>query len=246
MNPDILYVAFNRLEMSRESFSALLANTNWSRVNCLYVHDDGSTDGTQDYLKEATESFNEAEAVFHGERLLGPVAATNWYLDLTGSTPDTFAKIDNDFVVCPTWLDCLLDLHHRNPNFDLYGIEPMMGNPKISNGRRHTLTEARHIGGKGLIRKRAFERSGCRPHAHGKNGYQGFTQWQTAHESVLKAWVTPDLPCFGLDQLPFEPWTSLTASYVEKEWQRFWPPYSEDATSYWEWWLRGDKNRKQS
>jgi len=237
---DLLYVAFNRLEMTRESFAALVANTDWSQVARLFVHDDGSTDGTREYLEEAVRVI-ESDVILHTERLGGPVAAMNWYLDHADETSevDTFAKIDNDFVVCPRWLDLLLHLHFLNPGIDLYGTEPMMKHPRSVDGSLSdwSLTSARHIGGKGLIRYRAFERSGCRPYPHGKHGYQGFTQWQLKHRAVKKAWVTPDIPCFGLDQLPFEPWQSLTDRYVEFGWQRRWGEYDPLDTTYWNWWI---------
>lgn len=242
---DVLFVGWNRLEFTKLSFQALLDNTNWNEVNCLYVHDDGSEDGTGEYLRTATYEFAETQSLFDNERLVGPVAATNWYLDISEDDPDTFAKIDNDFVVCTGWLDAMLEQHYLNPDIDLYGFEPIMGKPGPVDGRKRTLTKTRHIGGKGLIRKRAFERSGCRPHAHGVGGYQGFTQWQERHPDVKKAWITPDLPCFGLDQLPFEPWQSLTAEYVEKGWQRKWQDYEWDASDYWDWWLNDDPERQQ-
>ena len=102
---------------------------------------------------------------------------------------------------------------------------------------------AKHIGGKGIIRKRAFERAGCLPYGHGRGGYQGFSQWQWKHLMVQKAWITPDLCCFGLDQLPFEPWRSLTAQYVEAGWQRRWDEYHPGDTTYWQWWVDEDPAR---
>ena len=41
------------------------------------------------------------------------------------------------------------------------------------------------------------------------------TSWpptgHTMRLPIAKAWVEPDLPMFGLDQLPFEPWRSQAA-----------------------------------
>jgi glycosyltransferase involved in cell wall biosynthesis len=254
---DILYVAFNRLEMTRESFGALLRNTHWDHVDTLYVVDDASTDGTSEWLYDQQmlwKSDNGPQAdygtdfILSDRKLGGPVAAMNWYLDATRDQehPDTFAKIDNDFVVCPGWMDIALRLHYLGSNIDIIGFEPMSGRPQMVRKDNHAewrLNEANHIGGKGLIRKRAFERSGCRPHPHGKHGYQGFTQWQRKHPDVIKAWISPDLCCFGLDQLPFEPWNSLTTSYVQKRWQRRWGPYDSLDTTYWQWWLDEDESR---
>ncbi len=228
---DVLFVAFNRLTYTRESYTALLENTNWDIVNRLYVHDDGSTDGTAEWLDAAPNP--DVDVVFESRRRGGPVAAMNWLLDQ--SSADQFAKVDNDFVMPPGWLDELALVQSAHPNIDIVGSEPMIGDPR-PRGRPRGIVEARHIGGKGLIRMRAFERSGCRPQPGGFNGYQGFTQWQERHPDVIKAWVSPDLQAFGLDQLPFEPWVELADRYAELEWHRRWPPYHVGAGDYWAWW----------
>jgi glycosyltransferase involved in cell wall biosynthesis len=250
---DVLYVAFNRLEMTKASFEALRDNTPWKQVRNLYVVDDGSEDGTAEWLQEEQMQWMHkirpqygTDFILWAERVGGPVAAINWYMRNSEETIDTFAKIDNDFVVCPGWLDVSLRLHYLNPDIDILGFEPMSGRPQVVTETNHPewrLNEARHIGGKGIIRKRAFERSGCLPYAHGKGGYQGFTQWQRKHESVTKAWISPDLCCFGLDQLPFEPWRSLTTQYVENDWQRRWGEYDELNPTYWKWWVDADPAR---
>lgn len=249
---DILYIAYNRAEFSRESFSALVENTNWNQVRTLYVHDDGSTDGTREWLEKACRAV-ECDVVFHAERLGGPVAATNWYLDhvladyLDPKTPETvisFAKIDNDFVVCPGWLDVLLRLHTKHPEVDIYGFEPHMGSPReVGPGTLggFDLTPASFVGGKALMRLRAFRY--CRPQPRGFNGYFGFSEWQMKHKDVIKAWVTPDIAAFGLDQLPFEPWLSLTDRYVAEGWQRRWDPYDSLDDTYWRWWVAADATR---
>ena len=50
---DILYVGWNRLEFTKATFEALKANTDWSLVRHLHIHDDGSTDGTREWLRDA-------------------------------------------------------------------------------------------------------------------------------------------------------------------------------------------------
>lgn len=228
MAVDILYVSFNRLSYVRESFDALARNTDWSEVSTLFVADDGSTDGTREWLEQAVRQI-EATVVMHPERFGGPVSATNWLLDQESET-ESFAKIDCDMVVPPGWLGDMLKCMTMYPTVDILGMEPFQDRVAPC----PTVREPRfveHIGGKGVIRKRAFGH--CRMVA---NGYFGFTEWQTKHPDVVKAWAYPDIPCFGLDQLPFEPWTTLTQRYVDLGWHRYWPPYSPDATGYWSWW----------
>lgn len=240
MATDILYVAYNRLAFTRETFTALLENTNWEHVVTLFVRDDGSDDGTAEWLIDRCDEFQatgtHVNVVFNGERWRGPVASMNWYLD-QHTEADRFAKIDNDFVVCPGWIDEMLKIMTAKPELSILGMEPWHEGPPVPvpDGQRR-ITEARHIGGKGIIRKRIFDT--CRPSPNGHNGYGGFTEWQCEHEDVTKAWICPDLPCFGIDQLPFEPWASLAAEYTEKRWSRSWGPYGTDGTfdAYWDWW----------
>jgi len=49
---DLLYLACNRLEFTRETFATLVRNTDWDLVHELFVMDDGSTDGTRQWLRE--------------------------------------------------------------------------------------------------------------------------------------------------------------------------------------------------
>lgn len=225
---DLLYVSHNRLAYTRETFTALLENTDWDEIDSLFIADDASKDGSREWLEQAARQV-EANVVFPKRKFGGPVAAMNWYLDHE-TEPESFAKVDNDMVVPPGWLGDMLKTMTMYPAIDILGMEPFLGTPKDCPSPRAPEV-AEHIGGKGVIRKRAFGH--CRMVA---NGYYGFTEWQVKHPAIVKAWVNPDIPCFGLDQLPFEPWTSLTQEYVEKKWHRYWPPYSEDATGYWGWW----------
>jgi hypothetical protein len=264
---DLLYVSFNRLEYTRQSFTALLEHTDWSLVRRLFVADDASTDGTATWLNDATLDVP-VPVVSTWGKFGGPVAAMNWYLDQpeptcaacrgAGRTPDdthcfvcdgagverpvaAFGKVDNDFVVCPGWLDDLTDVLADYPSLDVLGTEPWFGNPEPRGADREAMftdgsgDPVRHVGGKGLIRRSVF--SQCRPVPHGRNGYQGWTQYQEAHPEVVKAWITPDLQCFGLDQIreSWDPrWRDLARQYEQDGWGRMWPAYGSDA--HYDWW----------
>jgi Glycosyl transferase family 2 len=239
---DILYVAKNRYRYTVESFAALIENTDWSEVAALFIADDGSRDGSREYLDIESMILQDSptRVVMNDKPFGGPVAAMNWYLDSASDDVEIFAKIDNDFVVCPGWLGDMARTMTAHPELDILGMEPFdHGVAPCPTTRDIEL--APHIGGKGLMRHRTFAH--CRPRPRGLRGYFGFTEFQTKHEHISKAWVTPDLPCFGLDQLPFEPWLSISAEYVELEWHRHWPPYSERAHAYWDWWV--DQNREE-
>ena len=227
----ILFVSYNRLEYTRQSFTALLANTGWGAVDQLYVADDGSEDGTREWLREQLDASG-LDWTFRTEPFGGPVAAMLWLLERIPAE-SAFAKIDNDVIVPPGWLaqaeaaaewlaaDCdVLGLGYRE--------EP---DPRLEAARR--VEWARHIGGVGLIRKRVF--NVCRPVA---NGRFGFTEWQEHREALGKGWLTPPLPLFELDRIPVGvgPWRALAKTYERKGWQRLWPEYPPEASAYWSWW----------
>ena len=232
---NILYVSYNRRAFTEASFAALAANTDWTQVATLHIHDDGSSDSTDKYLWEASRDLP-VEVKYESRRLGGPVAAMLRHLDLCPTSQDAAAmvKIDNDFVVCPGWLPELLRVATLNPGIDCFGLQPRIGPPVPPPHADRTVEPARFIGGIGLIRHRAFEV--CRPTP---NGRFGWSEWQTRHREVAKAWVIPDLPCFCLDLIDLEPWASLTRDYIGRDWAREWPKYeSLGGNAYYDWWAK--------
>jgi glycosyltransferase involved in cell wall biosynthesis len=226
---DLLYVAHNRLAFVEATFATLRENTDWSQVSRLHVVDDHSTDGTLQYLDAAVRGFP-CPTTFTSGRFGGPVAAMNHVLDR--SDADVLAKIDNDLIVCSTWLEHMLATLNANPEVDALGMEPGFAEPVASLDSARTAKPARWIGGQGLIRTRVFAKQ--RPLASER--WFGWTSFQ--RRWVKAAWISPDLPCFNLDHLPFEPWLSLTAGYVRKGWQRPWSPYPTEMNAAWEWWAK--------
>lgn len=232
MSLDLIYLAWNRRAYAEFSFPILLANTAWNRVNRLIVYDDGSTDGTDHWLSEQIVAWNtdgrHPPAEMHHTNFRSPVATMNHYLDHYES--DMFAKIDSDICVPPGWLQEMARIMYLAPTLDILGMQADQGPPSMGKDPDRTIREASHIGGVGLIRARTFKF--CRPVPRGRFGW---TEHQQRHPDLSKAWITPDLPTFELDRLPFEPWTSLAVEYVDKGWQRAWGPYGDDANDYWDW-----------
>lgn len=236
---DLVYVSWNRLEYTKHSFRALLANTAWEHVAKLILADDGSTDGTREWLDEARREVPVRNHFLAGpgSRFNGPVEAMNVYLT-EGRSPgiEIVAKIDNDFVACPGWLDEMLVLLERHPDVDLLGMCPNVGPPEPCPYAKRGVRYAPFVDGNGLWRLRAFD-GRPKPQRTRRDPRYGFDVWQRAHSDVVKAWAAPDLPVFCLDGLPFEPWLALAGAYVTAGWQRGWPnaPYSADADAYWSW-----------
>jgi cellulose synthase/poly-beta-1,6-N-acetylglucosamine synthase-like glycosyltransferase len=227
---DLLYVAWNRLEFTVFSWQMLVDNTDWSRVSKLIVYDDTSQDGTADFLRKQVKRDPPVVAEFRQAELRSPPAIMNRYV--ASADADWFAKIDNDIVVPPGWLEAMLEVVEGNPTVELLGMEAGRGLPVTPDWDGvYRFEDGSHMGGVGLLKVAAFVR---RTQMKEGDGRFGFTEWQHEYRPV-RGWINPDLPVVSLDRVPFEPWAELSEKYVEKGWQRPWGKYHERA-DYWDWW----------
>lgn len=228
---DILFTVHNRPEFTRASLSALLANTDWKSVERLFIYDDGSCRETAEFIDLILARWTfPVETVFRRGTFGGPVAVMNDLLETTLNRDGILAKIDNDTMLPPGWLEETLAVLEANPEVDLLGIEAMF--PVEVGQIARNIVPAEYVGGIGLMRTRCFT-SLPRP-----QGRFGFTAWQDQHSEVKKAWISPSIPVFLLDRIPFEPWHSLSCSYVAKGWQRQWEPYQQKDEALWQWWAQ--------
>ena len=231
MRVDLLYLAKNRLEFTKESFSALLSNTDWNLVKSFYVYDDGSTDGTAEYLTDTIIANREIlpdKTVLRQTDFGSPVRITNDFVVQVDSP--LLAKIDNDIVVPEKWLTRCVQVMDGSPELQCLGIEAFYEiEPDVTVCRGWI--RAIHTGGIGLFRRAPFEE--VLPIAYGT--YFGFGNWQQRGDGLMCGWIKPSLPVFLLDRLPFEPFRSLTLSYIEKGWQRDWGPYDSSQQDLWTW-----------
>lgn len=219
---DVLYLARNRLAYTQASFGYLLANTDWSLVDRLVVYDDGSEDGTREWLEERMAGCPHPY-ILRETHFGSPVAVMADYL--ATAQADIMAKVDNDIAVPPGWLSTAARCMEENPELELLGLAAGWAREKQGPLGYQVAT---HIGGVGLMRRSAFDK---RPPLE-PNGRQGFTTWQHKHEPI-RGWLTPDVLAVQLDLIPESPWRELAASYVAKGWAREWPPMED--RSLWSW-----------
>jgi len=245
---DLIYLAHNRLEFTKASLANLIANTDWDQVSRLLIYDDNSTDGTREYLQSVEYPARPEVQLCFGT-FGSPVAIMNHHIQAGGE--ELFAKIDSDTMVPLGWLEECLPVVDR---LDLLGIEARLCVDEVTpcpwerpQGFRawRSFVPASFIGGIGLMRRPAF-----RHPLSGElslpipNGRFGFTSWQERHNCqriegdgwLRIGWLNPSMPTFLLDRLPREPWSSLSREYVDKGWQRAWPPYDESYSDQWSWW----------
>jgi glycosyltransferase involved in cell wall biosynthesis len=215
---DVVFLACNRLEFTKASYSALKANTDWSKAR-LIVYDDGSSDGTAEWLA--------AQGPVIHTRLGSPVAVMDHYLR-TGATK-YWAKIDNDIVVPPGWLDECQRVMDEHLELELLGIEafcPLEGGPR-------SYRKSQFIGGIGLFRRSAWM---DRPPMVA-NGRFGFTDWQTKND-LKTGWINPSLKVILLNKLHMAPWATLSDIYEANKWQRNLGRYTDADAPLYDWWLK--------
>ncbi|MBV7339358.1 glycosyltransferase family 2 protein [Chloroflexi bacterium TSY] len=226
---DLMYLAWNRLEFTKETFSNLLTNTDWEYVHELFVYDDGSHDGTGEWLaekaKEAPVPMRFVKTDFGS-----PVAAMVHFIE--SAQAPILAKMDNDAMLPPAWLRQSLDVLDQHPELSLLGIEaiyPHNDDPQHLRSYR----PAQFISGLGLYRRAAFSHSRPRP----MRKWHGLEEWQLAQGLGLKrGWIAPALPVFLLDRIPFDPWRMYSDQYIKYGWQRSWPKYDPTCTLWhWRW-----------
>ena len=206
---DILFLAKDRRTFTEMTFGWLLENTNWDLVNRLIVYDDGSTDGTREWLRDIVRSCPQ-EHYLRETHFGSPVAVMNDYLDKTDA--DWFCKVDNDICLPTGWLEAMTSVID-NYDLDLLGMEAGMSGPPEDHwdGVYRPNMDCTHIGGVGMMRVGAIKRY-PRPVP---NGRFGFTESQ--HKFKRKsAWISPDLRMSCLDKIPEEPYLSLTEEYLSQ------------------------------
>jgi len=226
---DLLYLCHGRIEFTEITLANLLVNTDWNLVDNFVVYNDAAPDGSE--TTELLYELLEDRATIRQTNVKSPVGVMNHFL--WRSQADLFAKVDNDIMVPPGWLEAMLSVMDRDPQLDLLGMEAGMSAIRAPDVpvECYTFTPASHIGGVALMRRRPFDTySWPRP-----NGRFGFTEWQQNHRPQ-RGWIEPDLRVFSLDQLPFQPWERITEEYKATEGlQRDWNAYPADMHFYWDW-----------
>lgn len=230
MNVDVLFTCWNRREFAQFSLGMLIRNTDWSLVRRLVIIDDGSTDGTREWLRDITagQLVPCATRYIETDRLGGAPAIMNLYVFDHSAGAHAFAKVDSDIVMPEGWLNRAVNVLEQHAELDLLGLAG--GWLGVDDGPAGYV-RASHIGGVGLMRVQPFRDYG----RMATSGVYGFTAFQD-RSGAVPGWITPDVSATQLDLVPIEPWADLTAEYVAKGWARSWPPYSPASSRLWDSW----------
>jgi len=95
----VLFTTFNRLEFTKKTLPVLLENTSEGEI---IVIDNGSTDGTVEYLSQRPGNFK----YILNEKNTGISGAMNVFFEMTKDA-EFVAKVDNDTLVPVNWLSNL-------------------------------------------------------------------------------------------------------------------------------------------
>ncbi len=96
---------FNNLALTRACVESLQATLPAGLAHEIILVDDGSTDGTREWLKTLAAPFR----VVLNDRNLGYAVANN--RAIATARGDLLALLNNDLVLLPRWLDYLIDAH---------------------------------------------------------------------------------------------------------------------------------------
>ncbi len=162
---DIFYSAFNRLEFVKITLDALIKHTNWDYVNLLYVVDDGSTDGTYQYLAQKVPHITDY-LIFvkcpKKEKANLDLVAKEFNNFLEFSESDYVSRIDSDAAVPKEWVERFLEVMDKYSNLyfatNLYGFRFQKN--RLIKKNHIGFYEVNAVGGVGVFRREAFIKLG--------------------------------------------------------------------------------------
>ncbi len=152
-------VTFNRLEFTKASIASIIQLTSFPYV--LTVVDNGSTDGTVEYLQAIKKEGVITNLILLKENV-GVAKASNvaWSQE---PEAEYYLKLDNDIVIQkPNWLERMVEVINACPELAMvgYNFEPCSYPPTTINGHQVRIKTGNLGGACVLIPKRTEQRFG--------------------------------------------------------------------------------------
>ncbi|MEP7271138.1 MAG: glycosyltransferase [Acidobacteriota bacterium] len=113
----IIIVTYNNLELNRLCLQSLFTNTDWPHVEVIVV-DNGSTDGSAEYLGEAKDRYHHLKVIFNSQNR-GFAAANNQ--GLAEASGQYLVLLNNDTAVPRGWLSALIRHLARDRTIGIIG-----------------------------------------------------------------------------------------------------------------------------
>jgi glycosyltransferase involved in cell wall biosynthesis len=115
---EILYITFNRILYTRRTLPAMIENAGADFA--LTIIDNGSTDGTVDYLKFIEKKYgNTIKRILYASENKGISLVTNVFWKQARA--EFLGKVDNDTLLPPGWLTTLLEAHNKTRRIGVVG-----------------------------------------------------------------------------------------------------------------------------
>jgi glycosyltransferase involved in cell wall biosynthesis len=179
----VLFTTFNRLGFTKRTLSVLLQNTPEGEI---IVIDNGSTDGTVEYLK----SLSGFELVLN-EKNTGISGAMNTFFEMTKEA-EFVAKVDNDTIVPVNWLSDLITVleqahldivqaahyFHSTIYKDWDDLSQRRLTKQLENGN---VVYAKIVGGSGIVLRRSIVKEPLED-----NGLYGWGDFQCKHREYQR------------------------------------------------------------
>lgn len=142
----LMLVTYNRLDLTKRMMDSLLSNT--SGYYQLFIVDNGSTDGTVEWLKDLKERCNIYIHLHFNEKNKGIAVGRNQCLKMTSECNSEFlSTLDNDIEVHEGWLEECKDILKANPKFVVgLNMEGVRYPIKTKNGKSFQIKPAGNLG----------------------------------------------------------------------------------------------------
>ncbi|MCX5811622.1 MAG: glycosyltransferase [Proteobacteria bacterium] len=218
MDTSIVFVTYNRLEYTKKSIVSLL---NKDDDFLLYLWDNASTDGTQEYLKDISKDSRVKEVVFHKENV-GPTYALNYFWHKCDT--ELVGKVDNDCLVEPGWIKIISKAHEDIPQLGAIAcwhyrkddFDESVASKKIQKFGKHFIFRHPWVCGTGfLLKKSIFLEAGDLEAGSPRIGMTDYFL-KIAQRGYINGWYYPLILQEHMDD-PFSPY-SLTKNddYFQK------------------------------
>jgi len=181
---EIIYLTWNRLNLTKQSLPALL-ETKSKHPFKVFIHDNGSTDGTPKWLK--TLDSDKIGEITYGTKNEGIAPVVNRFWNKTKS--DFIGKIDNDIIVPTDWINEIMlrlenaeaekigsvSLNHWIPEWESDWDPKKLSIYNLKN--KSQLLRSYHTGGNYIFHRYLFNLLG--KSVNSKLGLKGgYTSWQ--------------------------------------------------------------------
>lgn len=153
---NLTIATFNRIDCTRQCIESIISRTR--HPHRLTIIDNGSTDGTQDYLRGLHAAGVLADLVLLDANMgISPAYNLGWEI----CDAAYYMKIDNDVVFLrDDWLETLVGYADTNPDVAMIGFGKSFREIVHSRDANNVLHHVGHVGGCVLIRRDVHEKIG--------------------------------------------------------------------------------------